>query len=104
MFRVAVRWQLSPSCQCLSLAHEPRFLAPARQIGRVDFPHPAFSWDHAFAHGRPFVVCSGVRAIFIVQPLIGEAHVFPRLHLDDGVEIVVLQPAPVPALALGSNC
>ena len=32
------------------------FPPPARRTGRADFPHPALSRDHAFAHGRYLVV------------------------------------------------
>ena len=40
----------------LSPAPIATFPVPAHQTGRADFPHPAFGRDHAFAHGRPFVV------------------------------------------------
>ena len=33
-------------------SHAVRFHSPARRTGRADFPHPALSRDHAFAHGR----------------------------------------------------
>ena len=32
------------------------FPPPVRRTGRADFPHPALSRDHAFAHGRYLVV------------------------------------------------
>ena len=70
-------------------SHAVRFHSPARRTGRADFPHPALSPDHAFAHGRSLVVCPRrTKAAAVPQPFVGEAHVSSRPHL-------VLPPEPL---------